>query len=99
MSPLLSIVAAVVAAATTVPAAVPTTRCYADWSDAAALVRQEGLVGVDELSRLARVKLDSEVVKTTLCQEGERYIYRVVLKVQRGALRVVIVDARQPFAP
>lgn len=96
MTSLLTIFAAVVAAATTGSAAVP-TRCYADWSDAAALVRQEGLVGVDELSRLARTRLDSEVVRTTLCQEGQRYVYRVVLKVQRGSLRVVIVDARQPF--
>lgn len=96
MSPLLSIFAAVVAAATTGPAAVP-TKCYADWSDAAALVRQEGLVGVDELSRLARSRMDSEVIKTTLCEAGGRYIYRLVLKLQRGELRVVIVDARQPF--
>lgn len=96
MSPLLSIVAAVVAAAATGPSPVP-TKCFTDWSDAAALVRQEGLVGIDELSRRARARLDSEIVKTTLCQEGERYIYRVVLKINRGALRVVIVDARQPF--
>lgn len=98
MSSLLSMFAAVVAAATTGPSAAP-NRCYADWSDAAELVRQEGLVGVDELSRLARTRLDSEVVKMTLCRDGERYVYRVVLKVQRGTMRVVIVDARQPFEP
>lgn len=92
-----SLFAAVVAAAATGPAVVP-DQCFADWSDAAALVRQEGLVGVDELSRLARSRLGSEVVRTTLCKEGERYVYRVVLKVQRGELRLVVVDARQPFA-
>lgn len=75
------------------------TRCFPDWSEAAHVVRQEGLVGVDELGRRARAKLSSEVVKTTLCLEGERYIYRVVLKPRLGAFRVVIVDARQPFEP
>jgi uncharacterized membrane protein YkoI len=94
MLAILSSLAVILAAAS--PGGDP-DKCYADWSQAAALVRQEGLVAVDELTRLARERHQSEVIKTTLCLDGDRYVYRLVIRRHHGPLHVVIVDARQPF--
>jgi uncharacterized membrane protein YkoI len=79
------------------PASAEEARCFADWSDAAAVAKQEQLVAVELLSRLAHGKLLGEIVKSTLCEEHGRYVYRLVVRESKGQLRNVTVDARQPF--
>lgn len=71
--------------------------CFDDWSDAAPVMLQEGLFGTKELHALARQRLPGDLVRITLCQEGDRYIYRLLMRDTRGRLNTVTVDARKPF--
>ncbi len=71
-------------------------RCFASWSQAAEVVRKEQLVKVEQLSRQSHARLGGSIVKTGLCKIGERYVYRLVVRMPRG-LRFVTLDARDPF--
>jgi uncharacterized membrane protein YkoI len=74
------------------------TRCYADWSQAAPIVRRESLVATAELHQHARTRKLGDLVRITLCEEGGRYVYRlVVLEPTNRTLTQHVVDARQPF--
>src|SRR5690606_31852348 len=72
-------------------------QCFKTWSDAAAVVRQERLVGVEQLSRQADVTLGGSIVKATLCSAGQRYFYRLVVRLPNGLMRFISLDAREPF--
>lgn len=72
-------------------------RCYASWSEAAAVVRQEKLVAVEQLSRHADTRLGGSIVKATLCAVGQRYVYRLVVRLPGGLMRFFSLDARKPF--
>lgn len=71
--------------------------CYASWSDASPVVAEQRLMAVGELTTLAKSRLDGEIVRTTLCFENGRYIYKVVLRSGNGSVRPLTLDARQPF--
>jgi uncharacterized membrane protein YkoI len=73
------------------------SNCFDDWSDAAPVMLQEGLLGTKELHALARQRLPGDLVHITLCQEGSRYIYRLLMRDPRGRLNTLTVDARKPF--
>lgn len=74
------------------------SKCFASWSDAAPVVKREALVAVEQVSALARPSLSgAEIVKTTLCEEQGRYIYRLLVREAKGHLKTVSVDARTPF--
>jgi|SRR5919108_919829 uncharacterized membrane protein YkoI len=81
------------------PALAQKAQCFADWSDAAAVVRKEGLIAVERLIRLWGGKLFGEIVKSTLCEHEGRYVYRLVVRKGKGQLKIVTVDARKPFEP
>ncbi|MCL4766430.1 MAG: hypothetical protein KJZ80_09375 [Hyphomicrobiaceae bacterium] len=72
-------------------------RCFASWSEAAELVKQEQLVAVEQLSRQAQARLGGSIVKTTLCAIGQRYVYRLVVRLPDGLMRFFSLDARKPF--
>lgn len=80
------------------PARGESTTCFENWSDAAAIVAKEALRPVSEIGRLTRQQTAAVLVRTTLCNENGRYVYRLVLRHGNGALRNLTVDARQPFA-
>ena len=99
MSRALIFVAAVLshAAAAIAPARAGET-CMTDWSLAAAVVRKEGLTTVEQLSKLAHKSGAGDIVRTTLCEDGGTYVYRLVVKDRNGQLKSLTVDARKPFA-
>lgn len=73
-------------------------KCFASWSEASVVVRKEALVAVEEVSTRARQALPgTDVVKSTLCRQDGRYIYRLVVREATGQVRTVNVDARKPF--
>jgi uncharacterized membrane protein YkoI len=74
-----------------------TDRCYADWSDAAAVVRREALALSSEVQLKSRALAIGEVVRMTLCEERGRYIYRLVVRRTDGVIDTLTVDARRPF--
>lgn len=71
--------------------------CISDWSEAAPLVRQHGLMPVEKLTPLARQKLKGDIVKVTLCKENGAYVYRLVVREPSGPMRTITVDAKTPF--
>ena len=75
--------------------------CFADWSVAAPIVRQEGLMSVEQLTAAAHLKLKGDIVKATLCvakgAAGGRYEYRLVVRAADGRLTPLTVDAKHPF--
>jgi hypothetical protein len=74
-------------------------RCFANWSEAAPIVKKEALVDVADVSALARTTLaGAEVVKTTLCADQGRYVYRLIVREPKGQVKMLLVDARKPFA-
>lgn len=80
-----------------VPVFAADATCYADWSIAAPIVQQEGLMTVEQLSAQARTKLKGEIVKTTLCKEGGGYVFRLVVRGADGRLMPMTVDAKSAF--
>lgn len=82
------------------PAAVraETSECFDDWSIAAPIVRKEGLTTVEDLTRLAKGRIEGHIIKAVLCIGTEGYTYRLVVKMRGGQTKMVIVDAKTPFA-
>lgn len=72
------------------------SRCISDWSQAAPIVRKEGLYSVESLTTAARGKIQGDIVKTTLCQDDGVWVYRLIVRV-KGAMSIQTVDAKDPF--
>lgn len=74
-------------------------RCYTTWSEAAPVVRAQGLLDMETLiARATPGHLGGELVKTTLCNVQGRFIYRLVVREAKGRLRMVAIDAHKPVA-
>ncbi len=71
--------------------------CFKDWSDAGPVVRQEGLTPAKQLPELARDRVEGDLIKVTLCEEGGRYVYRLVFFDASGRVTNLTVDAKDPF--
>jgi uncharacterized membrane protein YkoI len=72
------------------------SRCINDWSEAAPIVRNEGLYTVEKLTSEARGKIAGNIVKTTLCQDDGVWVFRLIVRV-KGHLKMMTVDAKTPF--
>ena len=79
------------------PATAQDDQCFTTWSEAAPIVRREGLVTIEHVHRLAREHAVVEIINSTLCQAHGRYTYRLVVREKWGPLKTLVVDARQPF--
>jgi hypothetical protein len=86
--------AAIGAVALSVPASAED--CYADWGLAGEIVRREKLVTVQQLTQANAAGMIEAIVKTTLCKDGDDYIYKLVVRGAGGQLKTVVVDARNP---
>jgi len=71
--------------------------CITDWSEAAPIVHENGLATVEALSRIAAAELPGVLVKTTLCEEGGEFYYRILVRDAQGQIVTRTVDARRPF--
>ncbi len=70
--------------------------CYNDWGLAGEIVRREKLITVQQLTQANAAGLIEAIVKTTLCKDGDDYIYKLVVRDAKGQLKTVVVDARNP---
>lgn len=68
--------------------------CYGDWSEAAATVATENLVTVETLGRQFRRRHLGDIVKTQLCRENGRFVYRLVIRKPDGRFENAVYDAR-----
>ena len=71
--------------------------CVRDWAAASEIVAREKLAAVASLSDAARAAGRDQIVKSTLCEVDGQFVYRVILRDQRGRLKTETVDARAPF--
>ncbi len=67
--------------------------CYSDWGMAAEIVRANKLKTVEQLSRSAEKDFHGSIVRSTLCKDGDDYIYQLVVREASGKLRAVVIDA------
>lgn len=88
---------AILAAASSPADAADDGKCFADWSVAAPMVKEQGLTSVEQLRSLARTEVSGDVVKTILCRLQDDFIYRLVVRERGGQMRTLNVDARKPF--
>lgn len=72
-------------------------QCFEDWSIAAQIVRREKLATVEELAGAVKRTLGGVIVRTSLCRENGRYVYRLVIRSHVGSLSRKRLDARKPF--
>jgi hypothetical protein len=80
------------------PAAIgESVRCFEDWSDAAPIVQSEQLIPTRELQTWVRKRLKGKVIRVTLCQDGDRYVYRLLVREPKGRIRNRTVDAKGPL--
>ena len=87
---------ALAAAGLSVPCAAE--ECLTDWGLAGEIVRREKLLTVQQLTQTNAAGLPGQVVKTTLCKDGDDYVYKVVVRQASGQLKTIVVDARSPGA-
>ena len=65
---------------------------------AAPVVKEERLATVEAVVGLAKGQIDGDVVKVTLCQQGQRWVYRLLVRGPSGRHSPHFVDAKEPFA-
>ena len=70
-----------------------------DWGQAGAIVRQQKLMSIGELTKSVTPNIGGAIVKTTLCKDGDDYIYKLVVRDPSGQLKTVVVDARPKGNP
>lgn len=73
--------------------------CIADWSEAGSIVRREGLAPMEHVGRLMRERSHAQIMRSTLCRENDRFVYRLTVRGGEGTIRTLVVDARNPFHP
>lgn len=71
--------------------------CFSDWSAASIMVKTEGLVTLDKLTKLAPLKLGGEIVRSSLCEAKTGFVYKLVVRTKDGQMKAVAVDAKHPF--
>ena len=71
--------------------------CLSDWSAASVLIKTEGLVTLDHLTKLAPSKLGGDVVRSALCEGKTGYVYKLIVRDKTGQLKTHVVDAKTPF--
>ena len=72
----------------------PAEECLTDWGTAGEIVRREKLMSVQDLSKIDGPSLGGQIVKTTLCKDGDDYVYKIVVRAAGGVLKTIVVDAR-----
>ena len=98
-APILNRIAGLAAlAAVGVSAPANAEECLSDWGQAGEIVRREKLLTVQQMTQSNAAGLPGQVVKTTLCKDGDDYIYKVVARQANGQLKTFVVDARSPGA-
>ncbi|MEL7542680.1 MAG: PepSY domain-containing protein [Pseudomonadota bacterium] len=75
------------------PAAAAQSACYADWSEAGPVARNEGLLPVSDVLRQVADHTEGKVVSIKLCRRDNRYAYEVTIAAPDGRVSRVRVDA------
>ncbi len=69
------------------------SECFSDWGKASEVVRQKGLLTVEQLAKTFANDIPGQIVRATLCKDGDDYIYKLAVRDKQGQLKNVVVDA------
>ena len=94
-----ALLSAGIGVSTPVKAQQPQQGCVSDWTQAAPIVRREGLATIERVGRIMHDKAAGEIINSALCTIEGRYVYRLTVRGGQGRLKTLVVDARQPFGP
>ncbi len=84
---------ALASAALAAPQAPAVGTCVENWSDAAPIVAQEGLIPTRDVHLFARRQHASDLVHIKLCMEETGYVYRLLLRDEQGRLTHLKINA------
>lgn len=74
--------------------------CFADWQEAGPVIKENDLTPATQLADLLRQRVQGELVKITLCKQGDgRYIYRLTFSQASGQFTNLTVDAKDLSEP
>lgn len=86
-----------VAALTTVMLTVAAPAARADcvpWKSAGAIISQNSLVPGDVVYQKVQSKTGGKVISATLCENGGKFVYKMVVLGKKGDVKNITVDAR-----
>lgn len=67
--------------------------CFSDWGKASDVVRQKQLLTVEQLAKTFASDIPGQIVRATLCRDGDDFIYKLVVRDKQGQQKNVVVDA------
>jgi uncharacterized membrane protein YkoI len=67
--------------------------CFSDWGKASEVVHQKELLTVEQLAKTFANDIPGQIVRATLCRDGDDYIYKLVVRDKQGQQKNVVVDA------
>jgi hypothetical protein len=88
-------IAVAVLAAVMMTAAVPSARAdCVPWKSAGAIISQNSLVPGNVIYKKVQSKTGGKVISATLCENGGKFVYKIVVLGKKGDVENLTVDAR-----
>jgi len=76
-------------------AAAPAARAdCVPWKSAGAIISQNSLVPGDVVYQKVQTKTGGKVISATLCENGGKFVYKMVVLGKKGDVKNITVDAR-----
>lgn len=85
---------AVLAAVMMTAAATPARAGCVPWKSAGAVISQNSLVPGNVIYKRVQSKTGGKVISATLCENGNRFVYKIVVLGKKGDVKNLTVDAR-----
>ncbi len=64
------------------------------WKSAASVIAQNSLLGGDVVYKMVQARTGGQIIHASLCDEGGRFLYKLVVLGPKGDVSNVTVDAR-----
>ncbi|TFG89420.1 MAG: hypothetical protein E4H18_00120 [Hyphomicrobiales bacterium] len=75
-------------------AAAPARAGCVPWKSAGALISQNSLIPGNVIYQMVQSKTGGKVISATLCENGGKFVYKIVVLGKKGDVKNLNVDAR-----
>jgi len=75
-------------------AAAPVRAGCVPWKSAGALISQNSLIPGNVIYQMVQSKTGGKVISATLCENGGKFVYKIVVLGKKGDVKNLNVDAR-----
>lgn len=82
------------AAVMTIAATLPAHADCVPWKSAGAIISQNSLVPGNVIYQKVQSKTGGKVISATLCENGGKFVYKIVVLGKKGDVKNLTVDAR-----